>query len=47
METERKNGKFCPYEMTLDLSMWVDAVICDYNYVFDPNARLKRFSGTI
>ena len=31
--------------MTLDLSMWVDAVICDYNYVFDPNARLKRFFG--
>lgn len=37
--------KVCPYEMTLDLSMWVDAVICDYNYVFDPNARLKRFFG--
>lgn len=35
----------CPYEMTLDLSMWVDAVICDYNYVFDPNAKLKRFFG--
>ena len=23
----------------------MDAVICDYNYVFDPNAHLKRFFG--
>ena len=44
---QSEKWKVCPYEMTLDLSMWVDAVICDYNYVFDPNARLKRFSGTI
>lgn len=40
---QSEKWKVCPYEMTLDLSMWVDAVICDYNYVFDPNARLKRF----
>ncbi len=33
----------CPFEMSLDLSLWMDAVICDYNYVFDPQARLKRF----
>lgn len=33
----------CPFEMGLDLSLWVDAVICDYNYVFDPQAKLKRF----
>ena len=31
--------------MALDLSVWMDAVICDYNYVFDPNAHLKRFFG--
>ena len=24
---------------------WVDAVICDYNYVFDPKVHLKRFFG--
>lgn len=35
----------CPFEMCLDLSVWVDGVICDYNYVFDPNAHLKRFFG--
>lgn len=33
----------CPFEMCLDLAVWVDAVICDYNYVFDPNVYLKRF----
>ena len=35
----------CPFELSLDLSLWVDAVICDYNYVFHPRARLKRFFG--
>lgn len=35
--------RVCPFEMSLDVSNWTDAVICDYNYVFDPNVRLKRF----
>ena len=33
----------CPFELSLDLSTWADVVICDYNYVFDPSASLKRF----
>ncbi len=33
----------CPFEMSLDVSSWVDNIICDYNYVFDPNVYLKRF----
>ena len=33
----------CPFEMCLDVTLWVDAVICDYNYVFDPNVYLRRF----
>ena len=33
----------CPFEMSLDVSNWADAVICDYNYAFDPQAHLKRF----
>ena len=28
--------KVCPFEMCLDLAVWVDAVICDYNYVLTP-----------
>ncbi len=35
--------RVCPFEFCLDVSNWVDAVICDYNYVFDPDVRLKRY----
>lgn len=33
----------CPFEFGLDLSLWADCVICDYNYAFDPRVYLKRF----
>lgn len=33
----------CPFEFSLDMSLFSDAVICDYNYVFDPRVYLKRF----
>ena len=33
----------CPFEFSLDMSLFCDAVICDYNYVFDPRVYLKRF----
>ncbi len=33
----------CPFELALDVSTWCDGIICDYNYVFDPNVYLKRF----
>ena len=33
----------CPFELGLDLATWCDNIICDYNYVFDPNVYLKRF----
>ena len=33
----------CPFELSLDVSSWVDDIVCDYNYVFDPNVYLKRF----
>ena len=33
----------CPFEFVLDLSLWGDVIVCDYNYVFDPNVYLKRF----
>lgn len=35
----------CPFELNLDLSVWVDVIVCDYNYVFDPKVYLKRFFG--
>ena len=42
---QARKWQVCPHEMSLDVSLWVDAVICDYNYVFDPNAHLRRFFG--
>ena len=33
----------CPFEMSLDVATWADNILCDYNYVFDPNVYLKRF----
>lgn len=35
--------RVCPFEMGLDAALFADAVICDYNYVFDPNVYLRRF----
>ena len=43
IEKQAESFRVCPFEMALDASLWADAVICDYNYVFDPNAHLKRF----
>jgi DNA excision repair protein ERCC-2 len=33
----------CPFELQLDISLWVDIIIGDYNYIFDPKAYLRRF----
>ena len=40
---QAKEYNVCPFEMCLDTATWVDDIICDYNYVFDPNVRLKRY----
>ena len=33
----------CPYSLSLDAAEFADVIICDYNYVFHPQARLERF----
>ncbi|MGO1369238.1 ATP-dependent DNA helicase [Senegalia sp. (in: firmicutes)] len=43
IEKYAKKHEVCPFEFSLDLSIWADGIICDYNYVFDPQAKLKRF----
>lgn len=43
LQEHAKKWKVCPFELSLDVSTWVDMVICDYNYAFDPRAHLKRF----
>ncbi|MBQ7335827.1 MAG: ATP-dependent DNA helicase, partial [Clostridia bacterium] len=35
--------QICPYEFQLELSEFCDTVICDYNYVFDPQVYLRRY----
>lgn len=40
---QAKAHMVCPFELCLDTASWVDNVICDYNYVFDPSVYLKRF----
>lgn len=35
--------ELCPYELSLDVSEYAEVVICDYNYVFDPAVRFKRY----
>lgn len=43
IEQYAKKHEVCPFEMGLDMSLFSDAIICDYNYVFDPNVYLRRF----
>ena len=40
---QAKEYQVCPFEMSLDVATWADNIVCDYNYVFDPNVYLKRF----
>ena len=35
----------CPFEFALDMSLFADGIIGDYNYLFDPHVYLKRFFG--
>ena len=43
IESYAKKHRVCPFEMSLDMSLFADGVICDYNYLFDPHVYLKRF----
>lgn len=43
IEKYAKKHRVCPFELSLDLSLLADCIICDYNYVFDPRAHLRRF----
>lgn len=43
VEKVAEKHTLCPFELSLDLALWCDAIICDYNYLFDPRVCLKRF----
>jgi len=33
----------CPFEISLDCALYCDVIVGDYNYVFHPHIKLKRF----
>ena len=43
IEKFARQYRVCPFELSLELSELADCIICDYNYVFDPQANLRRF----
>lgn len=45
IEKYARKHRVCPFEYSLDLAYAADAVICDYNYIFDPKVSLKRMFG--
>lgn len=45
IESYAEKHQVCPFEMCLDMSLFADGIICDYNYLFDPHVYLKRFFG--
>lgn len=38
-----KKYNVCPFELSLDFSVYTDFVVCDYNYAFHPISYLRRF----
>ena len=38
-----REHEVCPFELELDLSLFCDVIICDYNYMFDPISFMKRY----
>lgn len=45
IEAYARRHQVCPFELSLDMSLFSDGIICDYNYVFDPHVYLRRFFG--
>jgi DNA excision repair protein ERCC-2 len=38
-----RNYTICPFEISLDCALYCDVIVGDYNYVFHPHIKLKRF----
>ncbi len=45
LENTALKYRICPFEFSLEMALWSDCVIGDYNYVFDLRTKLKRFFG--
>ena len=44
IQASAREFRLCPFELTLQMLPWVDIVICDFNYVFDPLVQLGYFN---
>jgi len=45
VELVARKHQVCPFALTLDTAEWVDLIVCDFNYAFDPGAMLREFFG--
>ena len=43
LETACARHRLCPFALSLELALYADCIICDYNYAFDPRVFLRRF----
>ena len=43
VEETAAEHRVCPFALSLDLCLWAECIICDYNYAFDPRVYLRRF----
>jgi len=43
VEAYARKHMVCPFEFMLDVTLFCDIIICDYNHVYDPRAKLKRY----
>ncbi|MDT0014817.1 ATP-dependent DNA helicase [Listeria cossartiae] len=43
VEEYARKYTLCPFELSLDVALFCDVIICDYNYLFDSVVYLKRF----
>ena len=43
IENYAHKHRVCPFEFALDMSIYADGIVGDYNYLFDPHVYLKRF----
>ena len=42
-EAYAKRYQVCPHEFALDVALWCDLIVGDYNHVFHPDTYLRRF----
>ena len=43
IQATAREFELCPFELSLAASLYCEVVVCDFNYIFDPHASLKRY----